>query len=70
MNHWVYVTDDNQYVLISVFPGEAGGADLYVSPETAQDIAKRLEAVARRVRLAFTISEDGDACLQQAQANS
>jgi hypothetical protein len=59
MREWVWVGDDERHILISVFPGEAGGADLYVTPETAEDIARRLEAAARHVRRAFLFGGDG-----------
>jgi hypothetical protein len=59
LRSWIWVGEDEGLVLISVFPGEAGGADLYVTPDTAEDIAKRLEDVARRVRRAFLFAKEG-----------
>jgi hypothetical protein len=59
LRHWIWVGEEDDLVLISVFPGEAGGADLYVTPDTAEDIARRLEGVARRVRHAFSFQKDG-----------
>jgi hypothetical protein len=64
LRHWIWVGEDEGLVLISVFPGEAGGADLWVTPDTAEDIAKRLEDVARRVRRAFLFAKEGsDGCV-------
>jgi hypothetical protein len=59
LKHWIWVGEDDDLVLISVFPGEAGGADLYVTPAVAEEYAKRLEGVARRVRHAFSFQKDG-----------
>jgi hypothetical protein len=58
LKHWIWVGEDDDLVLISVFPGEAGGADLYVTPAVAEEYAKRLEGVARRVRHAFSFASE------------
>lgn len=63
MGRLVYVTDEDGYVVVSALPGEAGGCDLWIGPEEAEDIAQMLEAAARRVRAAFlfaTESSDDD----------